>query len=172
MHMKIIICCSLLILCNVISAQSSEIEKLSVKEILYKDVVIPFDRSENIFRTVPEAHKEYLKAHRSFKTAKTFGYSGLAVFGISVLVIAVDNNDEGYCDTICLTTGDAIGIVGIALATPTFGIFGMIAHLSGISKQNKSIKYFNNANQASMSMKAPILQFSFTKNGMGFVLNF
>ena len=148
-------------------------EKISFKEIYYKETVIPYDRSENIFKEVPEAYDKYQKSLRSLKTGKSLGYITLGVFGVSILAIALDNTNGRYCDTICLTTGDAVGIIGIGLVVPLFGTISVANHFTGISRQKRAIENFNRGKDiSSRSISPSSLRFGMTSNGIGFVFTF
>ena len=153
-------------------AQDYKIQRLSKENIYYNGQQIPFLKAENIFEAVPKAYHEYRRAKRSINSSKVLGYTTIGLIVGGITAIAVDNVGDEYCDTICFTLGDGIGVIAIGVAE-IVGTTALLINGGGIRRQRRAISYYNDHfKDQSYYEPTPELYFGVTQNGIGFYLNF
>lgn len=130
----------------------------------YRDISDKFEFNPNVI-------EDYIKSVRSYKASKGFGLYTLGAIGTGFILLNVDSYD-GYCDLICLTTAESIGVFLIVTA-PLPGTIGLL-QLGKAYKHKKSvIRAYNQHHHGDSSN--PIsneLLFGITENGVGLVFRF
>jgi len=112
--------------------------------------------------------EKYKKARRAAKSADFLGYTTLGLIGSGAFLIAVDNSSERYCDLICLTTGDVIGVISIFIIAPIIGITALIMSSTAHNLKKNLINEFNNStNEYGQVIQQPTLKFTGAHSGYG-----
>lgn len=95
----------------------------------------------------------------------------LSSLGTGIALIVLDKH-EGYCDLICFTDGDYIGMGFLNLFAIT-GVASILTFKSGRNKQRQVIDAFNQ-NQIGFhkETRPNELVFGLTTNGIGWVYRF
>ena len=92
--------------------------------------------------------------------------------GIGALLLLADNN-SGYCDTFCFTTGDVIGFFTIGLVAPITGSAGTGIHAGGNKYGRAAFSQFNSSRTPIMDeQENDYLRIGVAENGFGFTLRF
>jgi len=159
------LCCSLGVFSQVMTTKS-------LQRVIYEDETFDYLDMDDIFVQVPQADIWYQESKKAYKRSRHFGLASLASFGLGLGLILVDNS-SGYCDTICLTSGDVIGAGLILIPFPILGTIGLINVFEGTTKKKKAIDAFNTYHAPSKEYGwQPKLLLGSTPNGLGLVYRF
>jgi len=145
---------------------------ISASEFTIGMYIHDIKESEHFFEATPQATQQYQMALRDHKLASGFGYTSLGALSFGIALALIDRHD-GTCESLCLSTGQVISILSVALVFPITGSIGIIANHSAKRRLKKAAHIYNDHNGYTQSWNESIgLYLGISQHGLGFTLIF